>query len=123
MVSHLRTATVVPRGAVTPIAGLREALAALRGRPYADTTPSEMSPLIRDLQLVDTRGRKYPVANDRRRCLKAASSWAQTPTQRAERGREIPILPELFRATEFVHALRPTPANAADKPPCLAVYP
>ena len=82
-----------------------------------------MSPLIRDLQPVDTRGRKCPVANDRRRCLEAASIWIQTRTQCAERGREIPILPELFRATELVHALRSTPANAADKPPCLAVYP
>ena len=82
-----------------------------------------MSPPIRDRQPVDTCGRKYPVANDRRRCPEAASIWIETPTQRAERGREIPILPGLFRATELVHALRPTPANAADKAACLAVCP
>ena len=118
MDAHLRTATVAPRGAIAPIAWLREAWAALCGY-YVERNVSP----IRDLQPVDTRGRKYPVANDRRRCLEAASIWIETPTQRAERGREIPILPGLFRATELVHALRPTPANAADKPLCLAVYP
>ena len=42
------------------------------GATTVDTTSSEISRLIRDLQLVDTRGRKYLTDDERQRFLEAA---------------------------------------------------
>ena len=42
-------------------------------RAWADTTPREMSRLIRDLQLVDACGRKYLATDERRHFLKVAA--------------------------------------------------
>ena len=94
-----------------------------------------MSRLVRDLQLVDERGRKYLAADERRRFLKAgarvsealaicprdvdleaASIRIRTPKRRAERWREVPVPPELLRTLELVHALRSAPVKAASKP-------
>ena len=48
--------------------------------------------------------------------LEAASIRIRTLKRRAEHWREVPVPPEVLRALEFVHALRSTPAKAADKP-------
>ena len=75
-----------------------------------------MSRLIRDLQLVDARGRKYLAADECQRFLEVASIRIRTPKRRTERWREVPVPPELLRALELVHARRSTPAKAAGKP-------
>ena len=52
--------------------GLQEHHAGHCGRSGTDTTLSEISRLVRDLQLVDACGRKYLAADERRRFLEAA---------------------------------------------------
>ena len=75
-----------------------------------------MSRLVRDLQLVDARGRKYLTADERQRFLEAASIRIRTLKPRAEHWREVPVPPDLLRALELVHALRSTSAKAVGKP-------
>ena len=142
------------KAAIAAFSALQDARAGPCGATTEDTTLSEISRLIRDLQLVDTRGRKYLTADERQRFLEAArlvprpadqtfaltlahtgarisealavrpmdidleaaSIRIRTLKRRAEHWREVPVPPELLRALELVHALRSTPAKAADKP-------
>ena len=46
-----------------------------------DTTPNEMSRLVRDLQLVDARYRKFLAADERRRFLEAAAQAVRPADQ------------------------------------------
>ena len=154
IVSNLRPAADPLQTAVAAFTELQDAQAGPCGTATVDTTSSEMSRLIRDLQLVDARGRKYLTADERQRFLEAArlaprpadqtfahilahtgtrvsealavrpmdidheaaSIRIRTLKRRAEHWREVPVPPELLRTVEFVHALRSTPAKAADKP-------
>ena len=63
-----------------------------------------MSRLVRDLQLVDARGRKYLATDECRRFLEEASIRIRTLKRRAERWCEVPVPPELLRALELVHS-------------------
>ena len=93
-----------------------------------------MSCLVRDLQFVDARGRKYFAADERRRFLEAGArvseAWAicskdvdlkaasiriRTLKRRSEHGREVPVPPDLLRVLELAHALHSAPATAAGR--------
>ena len=126
---HLRFSADPLQGAIARVFGLREAQAEPCTRPESDITRSEMSRLVRDLQLVDARGRKYLAADERRRFLEPAAraprphrrpgfrSPGHLPRGRRPRGwREVPVPPELLRALELVHALRSAPVKAAGRP-------
>ena len=150
----MRSAADPLKAAITAFTEFQDAQAGPCGTATVDTTLSEMSRLIRDLQLVDTRGRKYLTADECQRFLEAArlasrpadqtfaltlahtgarisealavrpmdidleaaSIRIRTLKRRAKHWREVPVPPELLRALELVHALRSTPAKAADKP-------
>ena len=85
----------------------------LCGRAGTDITLCEMSRLVRDLQLVDARGRKYLATDECQRFLETASIRIRTPKCRAE----VPVPPALLRALEIVHALRSMLAKAAEGSP------
>ena len=69
--SHLRFAADPLKAAIAVFSELQDARAGPCGATTVDTTSSEMCHLIRDLQLVDTRGRKYLTADERQRFLEA----------------------------------------------------
>ena len=68
----MRSAADPLQAAIAAFSALQDARAGPCGATTVDTTLREMSRLIRDLQLVDTRGRKYLTADERQRFLEAA---------------------------------------------------
>ena len=74
--SHLWSATDPLQAAIAADPSFPDAQVKPCGRATADTTLCEMSRLIRDLQLVNARGRKYLTADKRQRFLEAAPDAA-----------------------------------------------
>ena len=68
----MRSAADPLKAAIAAFSALQNARAGPCGATTVDITLGEMSRLIRDLQLVDTRGRKYLTADERQRFLEAA---------------------------------------------------
>ena len=71
--SHFRPATVLLQGAIAGVSEFRESQAGTCGTTLSHIWLCEISRLVRDLQLVDARGRKYLAADERRRFLEAAA--------------------------------------------------